>query len=181
MNPYRVRQIGSVYIAESAVIVGDVQLGEGCSVWHHCTIRGDVAPIRVGARVNIQDGSILHCKANVPLEIADDVSIGHHAVVHCTSVGPLSLIGTRATVLDDCCIGAECIIAAGAVVTPGTQVPDGSMVMGVPGRVVRPLRDAEREYLRYVVKTYLGLAARHAAGEFVTPFTLEGSLEPSPG
>lgn len=163
---HRIRRVGSIAVAESAVIVGNVTFGEDCNVWHHCVIRGDVAPIRLGRRVNIQDGALLHCKQDVPLEIADDVAIAHHAVVHCRRVGPRTLIGTRATVLDDCEIGSDCLIAAGALLTPRTIVPDGSVVMGLPGRIVRPIRDEERAYVRYVVDRYLDLTRRHLAGEF---------------
>jgi len=109
-----------------------VTLGDGANIWHHCVLRGDVAPIRVGRRVNLQDGALLHCKHDVTLEIDDDVAIAHYAVVHCKRVGSNTLIGTRATVLDDCEIGRDCIIAAGTVVAPRTIVPDGSVVMGCP-------------------------------------------------
>jgi gamma-carbonic anhydrase len=163
---HRIRKTGQIFLAESAIIQGDVTLGEDANVWHQCILRGDVAPIRVGKRVNIQDGALLHCKNDVTLEIADDVAIAHYAIVHCRRVGSRTLIGTRATVLDDCEIGEDCIVAAGAVVPPKTVVPDGSVVMGVPGRVVRPIRPDERDYLRYVVERYLELARRHAAGEF---------------
>ena len=163
---HEILRVGSIWAARTAVIVGDVSFGADCNVWHHCTIRGDVAPIRLGQRVNVQDGSILHCKHQVALEIADDVAIGHMAVVHCTRVGPRTLIATRATVLDDCEIGADCIIAAGALLPPGTIVPDGSVVMGLPGTVVRGIRDEERAYVRRVVEGYVELARRHAAGEF---------------
>ena len=166
---HSIRQIGSVFVAESAIIVGDVTLGDECNIWHHCILRGDVAPIRVGKRVNIQDGALLHCKHDVTLEIADDVAIAHYAIVHCKRVGSRTLIGTRATVLDDCEIGEDCIVAAGAVVPPTTVVPDGSVVMGVPGKVVRPIRPDERDYVRYVVERYLDLARRHVAGEFPAP------------
>lgn len=161
-----IRRIGNIFLAESAVIVGYVQLGDDCNVWHHCVIRGDVAPIRVGRRVNIQDGALLHCKQDIALEVADDVAIAHHAVVHCRSVGSRTLIGTRATLLDDCEIGEDCIIAAGAVVPPRTIVPAGSVVMGVPGKVVRPIRPDERDYVRFVVERYTDLARRHVSGEF---------------
>ncbi|GMV98074.1 MAG: gamma carbonic anhydrase family protein [Phycisphaerae bacterium] len=163
---HEIRRIGHIWQARSAVIVGDVTLGEDSNVWHHCLIRGDVAPIRLGRRVNVQDGSVLHCKLGVALEIADDVAIGHHAVVHCKRIGPHSLIGIRATVLDDCEIGEDCLIAAGAVLVPGTVVPAGSVVMGMPGRVIRPIRDAERAYIRRIIAGYLELSRRHAAGEF---------------
>lgn len=163
---HAIRRVGSIYAATSAVIVGDVTFGADCNVWHHCVIRGDVAPIRLGDRVNIQDGSLLHCKGGVPLEIADDVAVGHHAVVHCTRVGTRTLIGTRATILDDCEIGDDCLIAAGALLTPRTVIPDGSVVMGTPGRVVRPIRPEERDYIRYVIEVYQDLSRRHANGEF---------------
>src|SRR5687768_4059159 len=167
---HTISRIGSFYAARTAVICGDVQLGTDTNVWHHTVIRGDVAPIRVGDRVNIQDGSILHCKLNVALEIADEVAIGHHAVVHCTRVGSRTLIGTRATVLDDCEVGEDCLIAAGALLPPGMIVPDGSVVMGIPGKIVRPIRDQERAYIRRVIDGYVVLAQRHVAGEF-KPYT----------
>ena len=158
------QRIGSVFAAETAVIVGDVTLGEDCNIWHHCVIRGDVAPIRLGKRVNIQDGSLLHCKGGVPLEIADDVAAGHHTVIHCTRVGSRTLIGTKATLLDECEIGEDCLIAAGALLTPGTIVPDGKVVMGMPGKVVRDIRADERKYIQYVLEIYQRLAREHADG-----------------
>jgi len=159
-------RVGNVYIAESAVVEGDVELGEGTNIWHHCAIRGDVAPIRVGKRVNVQESSILHVDYNVPLEIADDVLIGHCCVVHCRSIGSRTMIGIRASILDHCEIGEDCIIAAGAVVTPDTKIPDGSVVMGIPGKVVRQIRDQEREYIRRVLDTYQQLAQEYADGKY---------------
>jgi carbonic anhydrase/acetyltransferase-like protein (isoleucine patch superfamily) len=163
---HQVVRIGSIWAADSAVIAGDVVLGEDCNVWHHCMLRGDVAPVRLGARVNVQDASVLHCKLGVALEIADEVAIGHMAVVHCKRVGPRTLIGTRATILDDCEIGEDCMIAAGALLAPGTVVPAGSVVMGMPGKIVRPIRQEERAYIHRVVHGYVELARRHAAGDF---------------
>ncbi len=163
---YTMGRIGDAHVAASAVVVGDVTLGRGASIWHHVTIRGDVAPIRVGDRVNVQDHSVLHCKKGVPLEIAADVAIGHHAVVHCRSVGSRTLIGIRSVVLDDAAVGEDCIVAAGAVVPPGTAIPPGSVVMGVPAKVVRSIRPEERRYIERVLTEYERLAERHAAGEF---------------
>lgn len=163
---HAMRQVGKAWIADSAVVVGKVTLGEQASVWPFCAVRGDVASIRIGSRVNVQDGTVLHCKHDVPLEIAHDVAIGHAAVVHGRSIGPRSLIATRATILDDCQVGEDCLIAAGAVLTPGTEVPPGSVVMGIPGTVVRPIRPQERDYIARVVATYIDLARRHADGEF---------------
>ncbi len=133
---------------------------------HHVMIRGDIAPIRLGARVNVQDGSILHTRYGVPLDIADDVGIGHRAVVHCRSVGSRTLIGTGAIVLDDCEIGSHCLIAAGALLTPRTRVPDGSVVMGMPGKVVRATSPTDLEAIDHVINSYLRLARLYAAGEF---------------
>ncbi len=163
---HTIRRRGIYYAAESAVIVGNVYIGEDSSVWHHCVLRGDVAPIRVGERTNIQDGSVLHCKLDVPLEVGSEVVIGHNAVVHCKWVGSRSLIGIQATVLDDSQVGEDCLIAAGTVVPPGMIIPDGSLVMGTPAKVVRELREEERAYIRRVVDGYAELARRHAAGEF---------------
>jgi carbonic anhydrase/acetyltransferase-like protein (isoleucine patch superfamily) len=133
---------------------------------HHVTIRGDIAPIRIGRRCNVQDGTVIHTKHSVALHIADEVGIGHRAVVHCTSVGPRTLIGIGAIVLDEAVIGADCLIAAGALITPGTVIPDGSVVMGMPGKVVRSITDADRKYHQHVISSYVSLGRRHAMGEF---------------
>jgi len=168
------RRVGEIYLADTVIVVGDVTLGADCSVWPYAVIRGDVAPIRLGARVNVQDGAVLHCNHDVPLDIAADVVIAHRAVVHCRSVGSFTLIGIGAIVLDDCVIGDDCLIAAGSLVPPRTVVPPGSVVMGNPGKVVRPIRDSEREYIRRAVAYYLDLARRYVAGEF-PPFGLPAS------
>lgn len=156
----------NVCIAPTAFVGGDVTLGDECTVMHQVVIRGDVGPIRLGRRVNVQDGSILHCRTGVPLEIEDDVSIGHRAVVHCRRVGRGSLIGIGAIVLDDAEIGAGCIVAAAALVPPGTVIPDGKVVVGIPGRVLRDVSDKDREYLRHVTTRYVELGREHAAGEY---------------
>jgi len=160
------KKVGNVYIARSAVVEGDVELGQDTNIWHHCAIRGDVAPVSVGKRVNIQESSILHVDYDVPLEIGDDVLVGHCAVLHCRSVCSGTMIGIRASVLDRCKIGKDCIIAAGAVVTPDTEIPDGSVVMGIPGKVVRRIRDEERQYIHRVLKTYVKLAQQYADGKY---------------
>lgn len=155
-----------VYIAPTAYVGGLVEIGDQTTVMHHVVIRGDVAAIRVGRRCNIQDMTVVHTKTGVDLEIADDVSVGHRAVVHCRRVGTRTLIGTGAIVLDDAEIGADCVIAAAALVPPGVIVPPGSVVVGVPGRVVRPVTEKDREYIRFVTERYLDLGRRHAGGEF---------------
>ena len=129
-------------------------------------IRGDIARITFGARCNIQDGAIVHTKHSCPQIIGDDVGIGHGAVVHGLSIGDRVLVGIGAIILDDCRIGEDSVIAAGSVLAPGTTVPSLSVVMGVPGRVVRKINAADREYARHVVESYVELGRRHAAGEF---------------
>lgn len=155
-----------MYLASTAYVGGNVSLGDQVTVMHHVTIRGDVAPILVGSRVNIQDGSVLHTRINVPLEIAPDVTIGHRAVVHCRSVGSRSLIGIGAIVLDNARIGEGCLIAAGSLVAPGTEIADRSLVMGVPGRIVRETTDADLAMIDEIVARYVEVGRAHAAGHF---------------
>ena len=119
----------NVYIAPPAYVGGEVTIGDDCTIMHHVTIRGDVSAITIGRRVNIQDGTVVHTLTGVPLEIADEVAIGHRAVVHCRKVETRVLIGIGAIVLDNCEIGAGAIIAAGAVLSPGTIVPPGKLVL----------------------------------------------------
>jgi len=159
------KKIADYYVARNAVITGDVSIGPDASIWYGAVLRGDIGPIRIGARTNVQDGSLLHCKMGVPLEIAEDVTIGHCAVVHCRRIGRGSLIAIRATLLDDVEVGENCVIAAGAVVVPGTIIPDNSVVMGVPGRVVRPTSEEEKAYVALAVRVYVKLAGQYARGE----------------
>jgi len=159
------KKIGDYYAARNAVVTGDVRIGAGSSIWYNAVVRGDVAPIRIGARVNVQDGAVIHGKTAVPVEIADDVVIAHQAIVHCHRIGPRCLIGIRSTLLDDVEIGEECVIAAGAVVVPGTIVPPRSVLMGIPARIVRPVSENDLAYIDLAVQTYVRLAGRYAAGE----------------
>lgn len=155
-----------VFIATTAYVGGDVTLGDDCTVLHHVTIRGDVSPIRIGRQVNVQDGTVVHTQTDVPLDIADEVGIGHRAVVHCRRVGRRTLIGIGAIVLDGAEVGSNCLIAAGALVPPGMKIPDGKVVIGMPGRVVRDVTAKDRQYIDFVVDNYLRLNRRHAAGHF---------------
>ncbi|MCA9237988.1 MAG: gamma carbonic anhydrase family protein [Planctomycetales bacterium] len=166
MTQFFRRTASGAYIANSAAVIGEVVLGAEASVWFSAVVRGDVAPITVGERVNIQDGAVVHCDTGIPNRIEDDVTIGHRAVVHGVRVGRGSLVGMGAVLLGRTEIGEECLIAAGAVVPPGTIVPDRSLVVGVPGKVVRPVNDKEHEYLRWLSRRYLELCQRYEAGEF---------------
>ncbi len=160
------RRIGDSYIARHSVVVGDVRLGTDTSVWPFVSIRGDVAAIRIGQRCCIQDQAMIHTRTGEDLTIADDVAIAHQACVHCRSVGPRTLIGIGATILDGAVVEEGCIVGAGAVVRPGERVPAGSLVAGVPARRVRAVSDEERAYIDRIIASYTDLARRHCDGEF---------------
>ena len=162
-----------VFVSETAYICGQVSIGGDCNIWPGVIIRGDVGPIRIGKRVNIQDGTIIHTKTGVPLDIEDDVAFGHRAIAHCRRIGTRSLIGIGATVLDDAEIGEGCLIAAGAVVTPGTIIPDGKLVVGIPGKVLRDLTDRERAYIDEVLTGYRVLAEAHQRGDYPRSFPVD--------
>jgi carbonic anhydrase/acetyltransferase-like protein (isoleucine patch superfamily) len=153
------------YRARTAIITADVTIGPESSIWFGAVIRGDVAPIRIGRRVNVQDNAVVHCDNGIPNEIEDEVTIGHGAIVHGAFVGRGSLVGMGSTLLGGSRIGRGCLVAAGAVVSPGLEVPDGMVVMGVPGKVVRPLKPREVEYLAWLNPHYVALAERYARGE----------------
>jgi len=158
--------------AHNCTVVGDVTLDENASVWFGAVIRGDVAPVRIGKRTNVQDNAVVHCDTGVENVIEDDVVIGHGAIVHGQFVGRGSLIGMGATVLSRTKIGSECLIAAGAVVPPGLVVPDRMTVMGVPGKIVRPVKDEELKYMRWLTEHYVELAMKYVNGAFDRPENL---------
>ena len=149
----------TAYIAENACVIGDVVIGEESSVWFGAIVRGDVNFIRIGARVNIQDGAIVHVtREKHPTIIEDEVTIGHRATIHGCHIERGSLIGIGAIVLDGARIGARSLVAAGALVTPGTIVPAGSLVMGMPARVARALDDEELMTLERFWRNYIDYA-----------------------
>ncbi len=160
------RSTSGVFLAYNATATGEVSIGEQSSLWFNAVVRGDVAPVQIGRRVNVQDCAVVHCDTGVPNVIEDDVVIGHGAIVHGAFVGYGSLIGMGATVLGQSRIGRECLIAAGAVVPPGLIVPDRHVVMGVPGKVVRPIKDSELQYMQRLVTHYVELAEKYVRGEF---------------
>lgn len=154
----------SCFIEESAQIIGDVELGEDASVWFNSVVRGDVNPIRIGARTNIQDLSMVHVLSQkFGTTIGDDVTVGHHVVLHGCTVGSRVLIGMGAILMDGVEVGDDCIIAAGALLTPGTKIPSGSLAVGSPARVRRPLNDDERAFLVQSAKNYVGYARTYQA------------------
>src|SRR6185295_1451149 len=144
-----------VFIAEVAVIVGDVEIGDHSSVWFNAVVRGDVNYIRIGKHTNIQDGSILHVmKDQYPLILQDYVTVGHGAMLHGCEVASHCLIGMRATILNNAKIGQHCIVAAGAVVTERAVMPERSLIMGIPAKVKRPLTDEEVTHIDEYAKRY---------------------------
>jgi len=155
-------------MAHNATVVGDVSAGAKASFWFNSVVRGDVAPVTIGERTNIQDCAVVHCDSGVPNVIESDVVIGHGAIVHGMWVGQGSLIGMGATVLSRTRIGRECLIAAGAVVPPGLEIPDRMCVMGVPGKIVRPVKDEELSYMRWLAGHYVELAEKYIADQFAS-------------
>lgn len=153
----------SVWIAPTAAVMGHVVLDQDVSIWFNVTIRGDQPePIVIGARTNIQDGSVLHSDAGVPLTIGQNVTVGHQVTLHGCTVGDNSLIGIGATVLNHAVIGKNCIIGAGSLITEGKQIPDGSLVMGTPGKVVRECTPEQIEGIRQSAAHYVENAKRFA-------------------
>jgi len=160
------RSEAGAYYAFNSVVLGDVSAGESASFWFNAVVRGDVAPVTLGRRVNVQDNAVVHCDTGVANVIEDDVTIGHGAIVHGRRVGRGSLIGMGATLLRRTRIGSECLVAAGCVVPPDLEVPDRMVVMGVPGKIVRPVKAEELEYMRWLTAHYVELAEKYLRGEF---------------
>jgi len=153
----------SSFIAPTALVVGDVVLGDETSVWYGCVVRGDVGPIRIGARTNIQDLCVLHVTTGLPgLSIGDEVTVGHRAILHGATVRDRCLIGMGAILLDGCDIGEESLIGAGSVVREGTVVPPRSFAAGVPAVVRGPIPPALHARLRASAAGYVALAREHA-------------------
>jgi carbonic anhydrase/acetyltransferase-like protein (isoleucine patch superfamily) len=157
----------SAWVAPGAQVIGSVCLGARASVWFGAVLRGDTEAIAVGDGSNVQDNAVLHTDAGFPLTIGRDCTIGHNAIVHGCTIGDETLIGMGAIVLNGARIGRNCLIGAGALVTEGKEIPDGSLVMGMPAKVVRPLDDAGIAGLRASARSYQERAAhyRHALGK----------------
>lgn len=155
------REANGAFIADTARVVGDVRLGPDVSIWYGAVVRGDVAPVVIGAGTNIQDNAVIHCDHRYANVIGRDVIIGHGAIVHGELVGDNTLIGMGAIVMGRTRIGRACLIAAGALVPPGLKVPDNSVVVGVPGKIVRQTSDEDRAYMAKLPHHYVALARRH--------------------
>ncbi|TCP61402.1 carbonic anhydrase/acetyltransferase-like protein (isoleucine patch superfamily) [Rhodovulum bhavnagarense] len=155
---------GDFWVAPDANLIGNVILEPGASVWFGCTLRGDNEPITVGAGSNVQENVVCHTDMGFPLVIGAGCTIGHKAMLHGCVIGENSLIGMGATVLNGAKIGKNCLIGAGALVTEGKEIPDGSLVMGAPGRVVRDLDAAAIEGLRRSARNYRDNMRRYRDG-----------------
>lgn len=145
----------TAYIAPGAVVIGDVTLAEHTSVWFNAVIRGDSEAIRIGAGSNVQDGCVLHADPGRPCVLGERVTLGHGAIVHGAVVEDDVLIGMRAVVMNGARIGRGSIVGVGAVVLENMEVPPGSIVLGMPGRVVRPVNDRDRERIRHAAQHYI--------------------------
>ena len=156
----------TAFIAPTAVVLGDVTLGPRASVWYTSVLRGDMAPITIGADSNIQDGSVVHVDEGVPCRIGERVGVGHRVILHGCTVEDDSLIGMGSVLLNHVTIGRGSVVAAGAVIPEGMQVPPGSLVMGVPGRIVRSVDADLTERIVETRKHYVEQARAHRAGRY---------------
>lgn len=151
----------SAFVAPGAFVVGKVSLAEESSVWYGAVLRGDTEPITVGARTNIQDGSVLHTNPGYPAIVGDDCVVGHRAVVHGCEVGDGCLVGMAATILTGAKIGAGSIVAAGALVPEGKEYPPRSLIVGAPAKRVREVTEGQTRDIARGVETYVERAAAH--------------------
>lgn len=158
-----------VWVAPSADVIGDVTIGAHASIWYQCVLRGDIAPITIGAGTNIQDLTMVHVDVARPCRIGAGVGIGHRAIIHGCDIEDECLIGMGAIVLSDAVVGEGSVVAAGALVTEGARIPPGSLVVGVPGRVVRPIDHELRDRIRLTVEHYRALKDLHAGGRWKSP------------
>jgi len=155
---------GDYWVAPDAVAIGKVTLGRGVGVWFGAVLRGDNEPIAIGDGTNIQEHTIIHTDPGKPVTVGSGCTVGHRATLHGCTIGDNTLVGMGATILNGAVIGNDCLIGAGALVTEGKVVPDGSLVMGMPAKVVRPLDEAAIEGLRTSARNYVANWRRFRAG-----------------
>jgi len=151
----------SCFVAPSADLIGEVQMAANASVWFNCVLRADNEPIVIGENSNIQDGSVLHVDPGCPINIAANVTVGHKVMLHGCSIGENTLIGMNAVVLNKAKIGSNCVIGANALVTENMEIPDGSMVLGSPAKVVKQLSDEHIEMLKHGAQHYVQNSAKY--------------------
>ena len=155
----------AAFVAESANISGEVYAGEDSSFWFHTSIRGDIAPIYIGAGSNVQDNSVLHVTKDIPVKIGKNVTVGHTAILHSCSIDDNCLIGMGAIVLDNAEIGKESIVGAGALVTQGKKFPPRSLIIGSPAKVARELSDEDIEAIKNNAEEYIELAKEYEGSQ----------------
>jgi len=154
----------TAWVADSAQVIGNVELAEGASIWFGAILRGDNETLYIGRNSNVQDGSMLHADPGFPLTLGENVTVGHHVMLHGCTVGDGSLIGIKTVVLNGAKIGKNCLVGAGSLITEGKEFPDGSMIMGAPAKVVRPLTPEQIAGLSRAATHYVDNAKRYAAG-----------------
>ena len=155
---------GDHFVAQNAAVIGSVVLGHNASVWYNVTIRGDNEVITIGENVNVQDGSVLHTDSGVPLVLERNVSIGHLVMLHGCTIRENSLVGIGAIVLNRVTVGRNCLIGAGSLIPEGKTIPDGSLVLGVPGKVVRALTPEEIALNTWIAEHYVERSTRYRKG-----------------
>ena len=163
------------FIAPDAQVIGSVRLGHRASVWFGCVLRGDNDWILVGDGANVQDGTVIHTDARFPTDIGRNVSVGHRALLHSCFIGEGSLIGNGSIVLDRVRIGRECLIAAGTLVPPDKEIPDHSVLMGVPGKLVRQVSEADLAMMRGAAAHYQSRQEEYRQSLRIDPRSLRGS------
>lgn len=154
----------AAFIADNATIIGNVELKADSSVWFSVIIRGDNEPIIIGEQTNVQEQVVMHTDPSFPLTLGTGVTVGHQAMLHGCSVGDYSLIGINATVLNGAKIGKHCLIGANALIPEGMEIPDGSLVIGSPGKIKRELSDGQKKMLEFSAKHYVANAQRFQKG-----------------
>lgn len=172
MSAYRATKLQidpTAFIAPGAALVGEVTVGRNASIWFNATVRGDMEPITIGAESNVQDACVVHVDRGRPTTIGDRVTLGHGAIVHASTVENDVLVAMKAVILSGCHIGRHSLIGAGAVVPEGTRIPEGSLVLGIPARVVRALRADEIERIHENARAYVELSRAYRDGSIRVP------------
>lgn len=164
---------GGFFVAENAVLVGDVRVAKGASIWYQAVVRADMSPITIGEFTNIQDGCVLHCDPGEDLSVGARVTVGHLAVIHARRVGDRCLVGIHSILLGGAEVGDGCLIAAGALVREGQKIPPRSVVVGVPGKVIGQVTDAQLRDFEERARRYHETARRHAEGKADPKFMSE--------
>lgn len=154
------------FIAPNATVVGEVELGEGVTVWYQAVVRGDSNTIKIGSNTNIQDGTIIHVDHDAPVEVAENVTIGHQCLLHGCTIEKGALIGMGSTILNHAVIGENSLIGAGSQVTEGKVIPPNVLAFGRPAKVIRPLTEEEIEKNRKNIQHYVDLGEKYLKGEF---------------